>query len=142
MIVPNKAFITGELTNWSLTDTVTRITVKVGVAYGSDLDLTRKLLLQIANENPRVLKEPAPLIFFLNFGASTLDHELRVHVRELVDRNAAIDEINREIDRRFKENGIEIAFNQMDVHIRSIDGKEARLQTISAPPPASDGDVK
>ena len=141
MIVPNKAFITGQLTNWSLTDTVTRITVKVGVAYGSDLELTRTLLLQIARDNPRVLKDPAPLVFFLNFGASTLDHELRVHVRELVDRNAAIDEINRSIDRIFKEYGIEIAFNQMDVHIRSIDGKEARLQTIKLPP-AGDGEVK
>jgi potassium efflux system protein len=141
MIVPNKAFITGQLTNWSLTDTVTRITVKVGVAYGSDLELTRTLLLQIARDNPRVLKDPAPLVFFLNFGASTLDHELRVHVRELIDRNAAIDEINRSIDRIFKEYGIEIAFNQMDVHIRSIDGKEARLQTIKLPP-AGDGEVK
>ncbi|HRP65093.1 MAG TPA: mechanosensitive channel MscK [Thauera sp.] len=135
MIVPNKAFITGQLTNWSLTDTVTRVTVKVGVAYGSDLELTRKLLLQIASDNARVLKEPAPLVFFLSFGTSTLDHELRVHVRELVDRNAAIDEINREIERRFKENGIKIAFNQVDVHIRSIDGKEALLQTIAPPPP-------
>src|SRR5690606_33943584 len=96
MIVPNKAFITGELTNWSLSDTITRVTVKVGVAYGSDLELTRKLLLQIADDNPRVLKDPAPLVFLLAFGASTLDHELRVHVRELVDRNAAIDEISRE----------------------------------------------
>jgi potassium-dependent mechanosensitive channel len=137
MIVPNKAFITGELTNWSLTDTVTRITVRVGVAYGSDLELTRKLLLQIANENPRVLKEPAPQVFFLTFGASTLDHELRVHVRELADRNAAIDEINRRIDALFKEHGIEIAFNQMDVHIRSIDGKEAKLHTVPSAPPAT-----
>ena len=142
MIVPNKAFITGQLTNWSLTDTVTRVTVKVGVAYGSDLELTRTLLLQIASDNSRVLKDPAPLVFFLNFGASTLDHELRVHVRELADRNAAIDEINREIDRRFRDSGIEIAFTQMDVHIRSIDGQEARLQTIKPPLPSGDGQMK
>ncbi|MFP5402432.1 MAG: mechanosensitive ion channel domain-containing protein, partial [Gammaproteobacteria bacterium] len=135
MIVPNKAFITGQLTNWSLTDTITRVTVKVGVSYGSDLELTRKLLLQIADDNPRVLKDPAPLVFLLAFGASTLDHELRVHVRELVDRNAAIDEISREIDRRFRENGIEIAYNQVDVHIRSLpDGRELALPPT---PPAS-----
>ncbi|MDX5408608.1 MAG: mechanosensitive channel MscK [Thauera sp.] len=134
MIVPNKAFITGELTNWSLTDTITRVTVKVGVAYGSDLDLTRKLLLQIADDNARVLKDPEPLVFLLAFGASTLDHELRVHVRELADRNAAIDEISREIDRRFRTNGIEIAYNQVDVHIRSVPaGREARLQTLTPP---------
>ncbi len=138
MIVPNKAFITGQLTNWSLTDTITRVTVKVGVAYGSDLELTRKLLLQIADDNARVLKDPAPLVFLLAFGASTLDHELRVHVRELADRNAAIDEISREIDRRFRANGIEIAYNQVDVHIRSVpEGREALLQTL-APPNAAD----
>ncbi|MCK6407767.1 MAG: mechanosensitive channel MscK [Thauera sp.] len=138
MIVPNKAFITGELTNWSLTDTITRVTIKLGVAYGSDLELTRRLLLEIAAANARVLKDPEPLVFLLNFGASTLDHELRVHVRELADRNAAIDEINREIDRRFRDAGVEIAFNQMDVHIRSIaDGKEALLQRTTAVPPAA-----
>ncbi|MCK2088998.1 mechanosensitive channel MscK [Thauera aromatica] len=139
IIVPNKAFITGQLINWSLTDTVTRVTVKVGVAYGADLELTRRLLLQIAKDNPRVLEEPAPLALFLAFGASTLDHELRIHVRELADRNAAIDEINRAIDRLFREHGIEIAFNQMDVHIRSVaDGREAKLQTVM-PPPAGEG---
>ena len=139
MIVPNKAFITGQLTNWSLSDTITRVTVKVGVSYGSDLELTRKLLLQIADDNARVLPDPAPLVFLLAFGASTLDHELRVHVRELADRNAAIDEISREIDRRFREHGIEIAYNQVDVHIRSVaNGKEALLQTIGAPSAAGD----
>ena len=75
-----------------------------------------------------------PAVFLLAFGASTLDHELRVHVRELADRNAAIDEISREIDRRFRTNGIEIAYNQVDVHLRSVPaGREARLQTLTPP---------
>jgi potassium efflux system protein len=117
IIIPNKTFVTDQLVNWSLSDTVTRVTVKIGVAYGSDLDLVRKLLLQIADENQRVLKEPAPMVVFLSFGASTLDHELRIHVPELIDRNAAIDEINRRIDQVFREHGIEIAYNQMDVHL-------------------------
>lgn len=117
IIVPNKTFLTDQLVNWSLSDTVTRVTIRIGVAYGSDLDLVRKLLLQIADENPRVLKEPAPMLVFLSFGASTLDHELRIHVPELIDRNAAVDEINRRIDQVFREHGIEIAYNQMDVHL-------------------------
>ncbi len=133
IIVPNKTFVTGQLINWSLTDTVTRVTVKVGVAYGSDLAQVRALLERIADENPRVLKEPAPLVFFLAFGASTLDHELRIHVRELADRNAAIDEINCRIDTLFREHGIEIAFPQMDVHIRSIAGPGADLAGPPAP---------
>lgn len=57
------------------------------------------------------------MVVFLSFGASTLDHELRIHVPELIDRYAAIDEINRRIDQVFRDHGIEIAYNQMDVHL-------------------------
>lgn len=129
IIVPNKTFITGQLVNWSLNDTVTRITLKIGVGYGSDLELVRKLLMQAANDNPRVLRDPAPLVFFLTFGESTLDHELRVHVRELADRNAATDEINRAIDRMFRENGIEIAFRQVEVFVKNLDHAEQPLDS-------------
>ncbi len=136
IIIPNKVFVTGQLTNWSLTDTVTRVVVKVGVAYGSDLEKTRELLLQIADENPRVLKEPAPVAYFLSFGASTLDHELRLHVRELGDRNPTLDEINRRIDELFRANGIEIAFSQLDVHIRDLaSGREQNLYSGPASKP-------
>lgn len=127
IIVPNKTFVTDQLINWSLNDTITRITLKIGVGYGSDLELVRKLLMQAANDNPRVLRDPAPLVFFLTFGESTLDHELRVHVRELGDRNAATDEINRAIDRMFRENGIEIAFRQVEVFVKNLDQAEKSL---------------
>jgi potassium efflux system protein len=129
IIVPNKTFITGQLVNWSLSDTVTRVTIKVGVAYGSDLDLARKLLYKAAQENPRVLKDPEPLVLFLNFGESTLDHELRIHVRDLGDRNPATDEINRYIDREFSKAGINIAFRQVDVFLKNLDGKVLQLGT-------------
>lgn len=121
IIVPNKVFVTDQFINWSLTDPVTRITVAVGVAYGSDLPLVRRLLLRVARENPRVLDDPAPQALFMSFGASTLDHELRVHVRSLDDRVPVVDELNRAIDALFAEHGIEIAFTQMDVHLRSGD---------------------
>ena len=127
IIVPNKTFITGQLINWSLSDTVTRVTLKVGVGYGSDLDLVRKLLLQAAQENHRVLKDPAPLVYFLNFGESTLDHELRIHVRDLGDRNPATDEINRFIDREFPKNGINIAFRQVEVYVKNLEHGEQKL---------------
>lgn len=127
IIVPNKTFITGQLINWSLSDTVTRVTLKVGVGYGSDLDLVRKLLLQAAQENPRVLKEPGPIVYFLNFGESTLDHELRIHVRDLGDRNPATDEINRFIDREFPKNGINIAFRQVEVYVKNLEHGEQKL---------------
>jgi potassium efflux system protein len=122
IIVPNKTFVTSHLINWSLTDTVTRVIIKIGVAYGSDLAKTRELLLQAARKNARVLDDPEPLVLFLAYNESTLDHELRIHVRELVDRNMAIDEINRDIDRLFAENGVEIAFRQLDVNLRTSAG--------------------
>ncbi|MCQ4294224.1 mechanosensitive channel MscK [Pseudomonas stutzeri] len=133
IIVPNKTFITGQLINWSLSDTVTRVTLKVGVAYGSDLEAVRKLLLQAARDNPRVLKEPEPQVLFLNFGESTLDHELRIHVRDLGDRNPATDEINRFIDREFNKAGINIAFRQVDVFLKNFNGQQLQLSTTPKP---------
>ncbi|RMQ07392.1 putative Potassium efflux system protein KefA [Pseudomonas viridiflava] len=127
IIVPNKTFITGQLINWSLTDTVTRVTLKLGVDYGSDLDLVRSLLLQAARENPRVLKEPEPIVYFLNFGESTLDHELRMHVRDLGDRNPVLDEINRFINREFKKQHINISFRQMEIYLKNTQGLEYKL---------------
>lgn len=139
IIVPNKTFVTEQLINWSLTDTVTRVIVHVGVAYGSDLELTRKILLDAAHANPRVLHDPEPQVLFLNFGASTLDHELRIHVHELLDRNPAIDEINRYIDREFATAGIEIAFQQVDIRLRNSEGVERLIeQQRRGPTPKSD----
>lgn len=69
IIVPNKMFITPNLTNWSLSDTTTRVILRIGVAYGSDLDKTRELL-QAAGENNRVMRDPEPVVYFLNFGAN------------------------------------------------------------------------
>ena len=130
IIVPNKMFITNQLTNWSLSDTTTRVILRIGVAYGSDLDKTKALLLQAARENSRVLREPEPVVYFLNFGASTLDHEMRMFVQELGDRNPAVDEINRRIDQLFRENNIEIAFNQVDVYVKNMStGQEQKLES-------------
>lgn len=138
IIVPNKTFVTGRLINWSLTDTVTRVVVKVGVAYGSDLDRTREILLEAARINERVLKDPEPQVLFLSFGDSTLDHELRIHVKELYDRNPAIDEINRHVDREFKKAGIEISFKQLDVHLRNSEGLEKLVAQQVRPAPAGE----
>lgn len=134
IIVPNKTFITGQLINWSLTDTITRVTLKLGVDYGSDLDLVRTLLLKGAAENPRVLKDPAPSVYFLNFGESTLDHELRMHVRDLGDRNPVLDEMNRYINREFKKHHINISFRQMEVYLKNTQGQEYKMVPIDSPP--------
>ncbi|MDR0211152.1 MAG: mechanosensitive channel MscK [Pseudomonas putida] len=135
IIVPNKTFITGQLINWSLTDTVTRVTLKLGIDYGSDLDLVRDLLLKGAHENPRVLKDPEPIVYFLNFGESSLDHELRMHVRDLGDRNPTLDEINRYINREFKAHNIKISVRQVEVFLMDMQGGKQQLIPVENPKP-------
>nr|WP_053090191.1 mechanosensitive channel MscK [Franconibacter helveticus] len=124
VIIPNKAFVTERLINWSLTDTITRVVIRLGVAYGSDLDKVKAILLQAAMEHPKVMHDPEPAVFFTLFGPSTLDHELRLYVRELRDRSYTVDELNRTIDRLCRENGINIAFNQLEVHLHNKKGEQ------------------
>lgn len=124
VIVPNKSFVTGQVINWALSNTMTRLVINVGVAYGSNLELVKKLLLQAANEQTTVLKDPEPRAYFLSFGASTLDHELRVYVAQLAERTNTIDALNRRINELFAKNNIDIAFNQLDVFIKNNDTGE------------------
>ncbi|WP_372737362.1 mechanosensitive ion channel domain-containing protein [Neptunomonas sp.] len=117
IIIPNKSFVTDQLINWSLTDPITRLVIKIGVAYGSDTRLAHELLLKIASEHPQVLKDPAPSAYFMAFGASSLDLELRLFVSTMADRLPVAHEINQTIDDCFKAHNIEIAFPQLDVHL-------------------------
>lgn len=121
VIVPNKSFVTGQVTNWALSNTITRVVISIGVAYGSDLELVRRLLLQAAAEQTNIMKDPEPRALFLSFGASTLDHELRVYVSQVSERTNTIDALNRRVNELFAENNIEIAFNQLDIFIKNQD---------------------
>jgi Small-conductance mechanosensitive channel len=129
-VVPNKEFITGRILNWTLSNTTNRFTVDVGIAYGSDVDHARELLLQIANEHPEVLKDPAPFAMFQKFEDSTLHMALRCYLPNLDKRLATMHEIQSAIHSRFKEAGIEIAFPQRDIHVRNADSvaKESEEQ--------------
>ncbi|MGE4533505.1 mechanosensitive channel MscK [Halomonas sp.] len=129
IIIPNKTFVTDQLINWSLSDTITRVVLTYGVAYGSDHRLVHRLLRQAASENARVLADPEPQVFFMSYGASTLDFELRIFVNSLGDRLFATDELNCRVGELFAEHGIEIAFNQLDVRLhRASDGLERRVE--------------
>ena len=116
LIVPNKEFITGRLVNWSLSDPISRFIVKVGIAYGSDVELAEKLLLKVLNGNPLVLKEPKPSAYFLGFGDSSLNFELRVYISTIDHWLPTRHEIHKAIDREFRKAGIVISFPQRDVH--------------------------
>lgn len=120
IVIPNKAFITERLINWTLTDTMTRITIPVGVSYDSDVDEVMEVLKEIADQCPQVMTEPAPTVFFLSFGNSTLNFELRVYVNQLRDRLVTTSDLHRTILREFRRRGIEIAYPQMDLHVRDV----------------------
>ncbi len=119
LIVPNKEFITGQLVNWTLSDSVLRAEVQVGIAYGSDTHKARKILLDVAASELAILAEPAPVVLFTSFGDSTLNFELRAHVGRVEDLVRTESQLYFRIDECFREAGIEIAFPQTDIHIRS-----------------------
>lgn len=134
IVIPNKNFITGQLINWTLSDTSTRVTIKVGVAYGTDPDRVHGLLIRAARENSLVLADPEPKSWFLAFGASSLDFELRVYVGAVADRLPVQNDLNGRIAALFKEHGIEIAFPQLDLHVRDLPQAPAAVPAGPAAP--------
>jgi len=120
LLIPNKEFITGNVINWTLTDPVTRFIIPVGIAYGSDTRLARKLLLRVSHLNAAVLYEPEPQVIFRSFGESSLDFELRIFIANREVWAEIIDLVHVQIDDEFRKAGIEIAFPQRDLHVRSM----------------------
>jgi len=120
LIIPNREFVTGQVINWTLTDSVLRVRIPVGIAYGSDVELAKRTLLQVAKAHPHVLEDPVPRALFLGFGDSTLDFELRAFVPHIDYFITVPDELHAAIDAAFRKAGIEIAFPQRDIHIRSV----------------------
>jgi potassium efflux system protein len=119
-IIPNKTFVTEDLTNWTLSDSITRVILPVGVAYGSDVDQVQELLTEGAHNNERIVDDPAPAVFCIGLGESRIDFELRVFVRDPLDIMSLIHEINAAITHTLHEAGIEIAYPQRDIHVRSM----------------------
>ncbi|WP_083002439.1 mechanosensitive channel MscK [Halomonas sp. GT] len=137
IIIPNKTFVTDQLINWSLSDNVTRVVLTYGVAHGSDLPLVHTLLRQAADENPRVLEDPEPQVFCLNYGPHSLNFELRIFVNDLLDRLFAADEVNCRVDELFREAGVRVAFEQMDVWLHRDRGESVKVQSANRLPPAN-----
>jgi len=128
LLVPNKEFITGRLLNWSLSDQTTRIKVPVGVAYGSDVQKAMQLMDKAAHENVKVLADPSPSVIFEAFGDNTLNLVLRCFVGSQNDRMPTITELHEEINRRFIDAGICIAFPQRDVHLDTSKPLDIRIR--------------
>ncbi|MFM0557958.1 mechanosensitive ion channel [Paraburkholderia sediminicola] len=119
VVIPNKTVITERVTNWTLSDPVTRVVLKVGVAYGSDTAATCELILKAVRSVPYVLADPAPSVFFLVFGDSSLDFEARFFVEGVDQRIPATHDVLTAIERELRQAGIEIPFPQRDVHLKS-----------------------
>ncbi|HXV21747.1 MAG TPA: mechanosensitive ion channel domain-containing protein [Desulfuromonadales bacterium] len=126
IIVPNSVLVAEKVTNWSLTSTLCRVAIPVGVAYGSDVPLVLRILVEAGKENAAVLDDPEPSPLFRGFGDSSLDFELRVWISDVRDRFRVRSEICQYIDRRFREEGVEIPFPQRDLHLRSVDAEVIR----------------
>lgn len=127
LLVPNKEFITSRLLNWSLSDQVTRITIHVGVAYGTEVQRAMRLMSAAAAENRRVLADPKPFVVFEGFGDNALSLTLRCFVGKIDDRLDAVNELHQAINQKFTDAGIVIAFPQRDMHFAAGQPLEIRL---------------
>ncbi len=122
IIVPNTKLTTNEVINWSQNRKVTRFNVDVGVAYGSDTALVKKLLIECANEHSDVVSVPEPSVFFRDFGNSSLDFSLAFFSNNLFRIERTKSELRFAIDKKFRENKVTIPFPQRDLWVRQIPG--------------------
>ena len=120
VIIPNTDLIAGSVQNYTSPDKTGRVRLPIGVAYGTDPERVKQVLLEIAEANPMSLRYPAPQVIFQGFGASSLDFELRIFLRDINEMMNLKSEVNFEIVRRFTEEGFEIPFNQNDVTLTNI----------------------
>jgi small-conductance mechanosensitive channel len=121
IVVPNSDLVSNQVTNWTLSHRMARLVIPVGVEYGSDVPLVMETLKECAEASSKVMRMPEPQVLFVNFGESSLDFELRVWISNLDDRFSVKSQLHQEIDRRFRQAGIVIAFPQRDLHLRSVD---------------------
>ena len=117
LVIPNHLYSTNILYNWAENGTETRESVEVGVAYGSDIDLVKKILLEIATNQPNVLKTPAPIVLFTDFAESSLNFKVAFTLDNSFEARFTQSNIRFEIDKAFREHQISIPFPQRDVHL-------------------------
>ncbi|MFT5700943.1 MAG: potassium efflux system protein [Desulforhopalus sp.] len=121
IVVPNSDLTSNKVTNWTLSDRCARIRIPVGVAYGSDVPMVMKTLLETGQEHVQVATHPAPQVLFMQFGESSLDFELRIWISEIDTLVQTRSELYQEIDRKFRSLAIKIPFPQQDLHMHVVD---------------------
>jgi len=121
-IVPNSELVSHLLINFSHHDPKVRKTITVGVAYGTDTELARTLLLQAAREHPEVLPKPPARVLFFDFGGSALEFKFQFWIDDVKKDDVTMSALRFRINELFNAHGVEIAFPQQDVHLRSAEG--------------------
>ena len=119
MIIPNHKLVSEKLINWSSNDPVTRFNIKVGVAYGSDVALVKRLLIEAAWKHNKVITNPEPIVFFRDFGDSSLNFELVFWSSHLFLIEIVKSDLRYMIDAAFREHDVTIPFPQRDLHLKS-----------------------
>ncbi len=129
LVIPNSTLLQSNLINWTLVDPNIRNSVKVGVAYGSDVEKVRDILMQIMQDSDSVLKDPEPTVIFEDFGDSALVFEIWywAQINTIRELRKIRSDLRFEIDKRFRENDIVIAFPQRDVHLHFADDVAKQL---------------
>ena len=124
IIIPNKAFITEQLINWSLSDPITRVVVYVSVARDSDPARVEASLYQAVQECDDALESPEPEVWFAGFGKHTQDYEVRAFAKDMNTRWPLRHKLHKAISKKLKENDLELAYPQLEVHINNAQGKD------------------
>ncbi|WEJ37881.1 mechanosensitive ion channel family protein [Sinorhizobium sp. C101] len=130
VIVPNADLISGQVVNWMHGDFSARLKIPVGVSYESDPEQVRRVLLEIAMDNPRVLRIPEPFVSFTDFGADALQFTLFCHVGNINADAGAASDMRFEIAKRFREEKIEMPFGQRDIHLRDLASIEGLVREL------------
>jgi small-conductance mechanosensitive channel len=117
LVIPNHLYLTNILFNWTENGTETRESVDVGVAYGSNIELVREILIDIAKAQPTVLKTPEPRVLFTDFADSSLNFRVTFSLNNSFDVRFTQSNIRFEIDKAFRKNNVSIPFPQRDVHV-------------------------
>jgi len=132
MIVPNSKFLENNVTNWTLSDARIRMSVQVGVAYGSPTDRVSRLLKQVVTEHDKTLKYPEPVILFKEFGDNALNFVAHfwICMRTEMEGQVVESEVRHAIDRQFEQEGIVIAYPQRDVHLDMSTPVEVNVRGI------------